>query len=280
MITDWETNLLYLADTLPAKYWAFYGQFKNVIKRLEISYKLIPNTKDIWAVDYMPIQIGKQQFVKFSYNPDYLQGALKWKNTISNVNVICKELQIEHEISDIVLDGGNVVKVTNKVILCDKVFNENPGIEKISLINALKSLFEVDTLIFIPTDPYDIIGHADGLVRFYDDDTVLINQYLKKDSRYASKLRSVLQEANLHVIEIPYNPYNNKTNLQANGIYINYLQMHDAIILPTFGLVEDNMVLDQFKELFPKHRIETVNSTEIANHGGVLNCISWNISSD
>ena len=48
------------------------------------------------------------------------------------------------------------------------------------MIDSLTELFEVDKIIFIPTDEDDIFGHADGMVRFIDDDTVLINNYSKE----------------------------------------------------------------------------------------------------
>ena len=57
MITDSQTNLLYLADTLPKNYPIFYERFEKLLIENKINFKLLPNTKDVWAVDYMPIQI-------------------------------------------------------------------------------------------------------------------------------------------------------------------------------------------------------------------------------
>ena len=42
---------------------------------------MLQGTKDIWAVDYMPVQIQDDEFVQFVYNPDYLQSK-KWRNRI------------------------------------------------------------------------------------------------------------------------------------------------------------------------------------------------------
>jgi agmatine deiminase len=73
----------------------------------------------------------------------------------------------------------------------------------------------------------------------------------------------------LNLVRIPYNVYDNKNNDQANGDYINYLQMDNLVIVPTFGLKEDDEVIRQFEDLFAEQRIETVKSNEIANDGGV-----------
>jgi len=115
--------------------------------------------------------------VQFVYNPDYLRDTVKWSKTISNVNVICKEINLAPKKSNIVLDGGNVTRTTDKVTMCDKVFTENPIIKEKDLTKELQELFQVDKLIFIPTHPIDFTGYADGMVRFYNSDTVLINDF-------------------------------------------------------------------------------------------------------
>ncbi|RNI33607.1 hypothetical protein EFY79_18475 [Hanamia caeni] len=52
-------------------------------------------------------------------------------------------------------------------------------------------------------------------------------------------------------LEIPCNTSANKNNDQANGEYLNYLQLKNVIILPAFGIPEDEIVMEQFKKLFP-----------------------------
>jgi agmatine deiminase len=78
MITDSQTNTLYLADTLPIRYPIFCSAFEKVLNENKINFRFIPGTKDIWAVDYMPIQTDINQFVQFVYNPKYLQD-IKYK---------------------------------------------------------------------------------------------------------------------------------------------------------------------------------------------------------
>lgn len=73
MITDSQTNFLYLADTLPKNYSGFYNRFEKVLNECNIKFSFLPQTKDVWAVDYMPIQIDLNKFIHFVYNPSYLQ---------------------------------------------------------------------------------------------------------------------------------------------------------------------------------------------------------------
>ncbi len=125
MITDSQTNFLYLADTLPTKYPDFYKRFEKVLKECNIEFALLPNTKDVWAADYMPIQTDLNRFVQFVYNPSYLQ-TKKLLKTISDVDTICNKIGISTSKTKIILDGGNVTRWTNKVIMTDRVFQGQP----------------------------------------------------------------------------------------------------------------------------------------------------------
>ncbi len=276
MIPDNSTNLLYLSDILPKKYPSFYKRFEEILQECKIDYKLLPGTKDIWAVDYMPVQVHNGRFIQFVYNPDYLQKSQKLKDTISNVADICLSIFLTPEKSDIVLDGGNVIQWTDKVTMCDKVFKENRNIKKEHLVLKLQNLFKVDRIIFVPQDPNDFTGHADGMVRFLDTNTVLINKYSNENPEFETVFRKSLSDAGLKYIEIPYAPDLN-SYVSAKGLYLNYLQMEDIVIIPTFGIKEDDAAVKQFEQLFNGCTIKTVNSNEISRNGGVLNCISWNI---
>jgi len=276
MVTENQTNKLYLADCLPTKHPKFFADFEATLKKCGISFQLLLNTKDIWAVDYMPIQVSLDKFVQFVYNPDYLQSK-KWIKTISDVENICNSINLKRIKSDIVLDGGNVTKTTDKVIMCDKIFLENPNYERRQLSNKLRELFEVDELYFVPQQPKDFTGHADGMVRFLDNKTVIINDNSKEKPEFQRAFKIALDNAGLDYIEIPYNPYGNKTYGQANGDYINFLQMQNTVIIPTFGIKEDEIVVQQFEQLFKGQNIATIDSNEVADNGGILNCITWNI---
>lgn len=277
MIHDRETNFLYFADKLKKeKYSAFLARFEKVLIENDIQYEFLSKTKDIWAVDFMPVQVSVDNFVQFEYNPDYLQSKTQHK-TISDVDSICKSIGILPNRSKLIVDGGNVVRTTNKVIMCDKVFKENPTVSEKELIKQLRDTFEVDHLFFVPWDTSDFTGHADGMVRFVDSNTVLINAYINETIEYQRSFRIALHNAGLDWIEIPYNPYNNKPSSSAEGVYLNYLQMKQAVIIPTFKRKEDEKAVRILEQVFKGQKIATIDSNEIAIEGGILNCISWNI---
>src|ERR1019366_8299611 len=100
---------------------------------------------------------------------------------------------------------------------------------------------QVEKIIFIPTHPLDYTGHADGMIRFIDDKTVLINDLSKEKREFQLNVHMALHNAGIKWIEVPYNPYKNIDYIQAIGVYINYLEMKDLIILPIFGMKEDKL---------------------------------------
>ncbi|MFD0751293.1 agmatine deiminase family protein [Mucilaginibacter calamicampi] len=279
MVNDTETNFLYLADTLPIKYPSFFKRLEALLIRCEVSYGLLPGTKDIWAVDYMPIQVGLEKFVQFSYNPSYLQGP-KYADLITDSDKVCEQIGINPVKSTIVLDGGNVIRCDDKVIMTERIFKDNPNYDKDLLITQLRELLEVEHIYLIPEQPYDFTGHADGMVRFVDDNTILVNDYQRESKRFQQAFDAAIRKTGLDTIKVPYNPYDNKGTYSAVGDYINYLQMEDIAIVPTFGIAEDDAVVKLLESVFTNSKLVTIDASDIAKDGGVLNCISWNIRID
>lgn len=277
MITDNQTNFVYLADSLLSKYPNFAKEFIAALSDNNIPYDFLPGTMDVWAVDYMPIQVSDNKFVRFTYSPDYLISTKKWAKTISNVDAICGKIGIETIKSDIVLDGGNISRWKDKIIMTNKIFLENPKYSELQLIQELKDLFGIDEIYFVPVEIGDWLGHVDGMARFTSTDTVLVNDLkLEKKPDYINFLMS-LHNAKLKWLEFPFNPYSNEDINDAAGLYLNYLELSDFVVLPIFGLITDDEAIKRAKEIFPNKKIIPVKSNEPAKHNGVINCLTWNI---
>lgn len=224
----------------------------------------------------MPVQLTKSDYVQFTYDPDYLKPE-KHQHLLTDTNVVCQGISLTPKKSNIVLDGGNIIRTSDKVIMCDKVFNENPHISKTQLTNELSNLFEIDRFIFIQWDQNDFTGHADGMVRFVDDNTVLINEPTNENPKCEEQLRSTLKDAGVEMIELPFMPPNDLSFISAKGLHLNYLHMKQAILVPIFNQATDDKALRIMEEIFQGQKIVPIDCNEIAFEGGVLNCISWNV---
>lgn len=279
MISDEKTNFLYLADTLPKLFPEFWKQFELALKEQKINFDFLPGTNDVWCRDYMPVQTNAKRFVQFVYQPGYLQ-TIEYKPTISNPDEICRKVGIKTIHSEIKLDGGNVIKSEKQAIVTDKIFSENPQIERKQLIVQIQELLEVERLHVIPKQPFDFTGHADGMVRFLDEETLLLNDFGFEKDWFQKRLKGKLNQTGLKIEKFVYSPMlslSKEDKDTAEGTYINFLQIGKVIFLPVFNKTEDEIALKQTQNYFPGCTVIPVFSNELAKKGGVLNCISWNI---
>ncbi len=178
------------------------------------------------------------------------------------------------------LDGGNVVGWGGRWILTDRIFRENPDFARDELLGILRELLRADDLIVIPVEPGDVVGHADGVVRLLTDSLVVINDYSVIAPWYGRRLRSILRRAGLEWVELPYRPeeavYDGIPS--AVGCYANFLMLKGLIVVPTFGLPEDDIALRIIEEHAGPSAVTSLDCTDLARGGGVLNCVTWTIS--
>lgn len=261
------TTIYFSALLKQKKYLSFYNRLVKLFEDNSPSCKFVEETKDIWMRDFMPIKSTDGKYIQFDYHPRYLK---KYPKLITDGSIIAKHLEIDTIKTDIKLDGGNFVCRNKTAIITSRIFKENPNYSEQELIGKIKNLLKLNKIIIIEEEN-DTYGHSDGMVRFVNDNTVLINEYPKKDIKYKKALIDVLEKENLKYIEIPST--DSMTN--AIGLYINYLQFDDIIILPSFNIENDKKALELFKDIFKEYKILQLDCTEIAKDGGVLNCISW-----
>ena len=283
MIQDYQTNMVYLAEGL--KYYK--PVYTNLLKALEkegIPYRFLPRTKSkkhIWARDYMPIQLEKDKFMVHKYSPDYLVG---FEDYIPDYEAIVKDLNLNCIVTDIDMDGGNVVKCGKKVIMTNKIIGGNllPYVEDIKdglkrrLINSLEDYMKAE-IILIPQDRYDEYGHADGMVRYIGANDVLMNCYENLDPNLHDQLKDILSR-HFHVETLHFKIPRCSKYVWA---YINFLQVGRCIFVPGLGIEEDKLAIEQIQSFYPNHKVILIDGCmDLVREGGALNCISWNILTD
>lgn len=263
--------MIYLSDKLIEKN-EYSNAVSNLLEALEksnTSFRFVHNTKDIWMRDYMPVRTKSGRYVAFRYEPSYLDDTpglcTEYRRDISS------QLGISVIYSDINLDGGNVVFSPSRkqAIISDRVFSENPFCDNATLVRELESLLEARVII-IPSLKSDMTGHADGMVRFVDENTVIGNRTNHKNG-LEQRIKWVLQCHGLTVVDFPYF---SEGWSSAVGCYLNFIETERDIFMPVFGCEMDKKAVNMAKNIFSKSII-SVNIREIAEDGGGLNCISW-----
>lgn len=272
MVTDRETNIVYISDLLASECPDFFKRFVALLQTHNIPFGIIQGTNDIWVRDYMPIQIYKNHFAQYCYNPDYLQGSQEDRASITDVNPICTDLNISCYKTDLIIDGGNVVRVGRFVIMTEKVYAENKHLAPVEIRKQLREIFHCD-VIMLPWDKYEKYGHADGIVKAIDDNTVLLTNYEDYAPKICAKFENILSK-HFRVKKLHYNVVERN---DCNWAYINFLRIGNSIILPGLGISEDNQAFEQIKKLYPDCTILQIEASEVVHKGGALNCITWNI---
>jgi len=274
MISDFKTNTIYFSELLKTdlRFSETSNKIISTIETYGTKIKFLPDTKDIWARDYMPIQINDKKFIEYRYDPDYLQGNWKGHRDLKTYpDIVCDSIKLPREKSDLIMDGGNFVKSSDCVILTEKIIKENRLFySKTDLIKKLYDTFQVDKVVLIPQDKLDVYGHSDGMIRFINNDMVLINHYYKADTVMAYRLKQA-------GLKTEYINFTVKKNDKRNWAYLNFLQTKDFILLPKFGIDEDEQAFEQIEDFYPDYRgkIAQVEMREIVRFGGALNCITW-----
>lgn len=275
MITDNLTDAVFFSDLLPKRCPKLYESLHEILQDKGIDHRLLSNTKDIWCRDYMPIQADDKHFVFYKYNPDYLQTPY-YKKTITDVNRIeninCLRQKKWTDL-DLVIDGGNVVKCDDKIIMTEKVFSENKDKKRNVIIRLLEETFLCD-FVFLPWDREEIFGHSDGIVHYIGDNRVLMTNYADFDTDMARRFTNILKK---HVEVIPLT-YNVRRKHKRSWAYINYLQIGKLVLVPRLGIPEDEQALQQIKEALPQCEVFGVPALEAVRRGGALNCVSWNVN--
>lgn len=272
-------EIVYMSELLEERFQESFNRLTAVLKKHGVEYRLLKGTKDIWCRDYMPIQTESGKLIQFRYDPSYLKGQKEWEESRSDVREVCRLNGFEPVFSNINLDGGNVLLCSGRAIVSDRIFSENPEYtDKNQLIKELSELLEAE-IIVIPAQKGDYTGHADGMVRFVNHDTILGNNRSEEYKYWSNGIEKVLKDKKLKYIDVPffYGYKDSKHPENAIGIYVNYLEVGNLIVLPVFEVEgnKDAEAIETFKQIFPDKIIETINYNEVALEGGVLNCSTW-----
>ncbi len=271
--TNNEGQTVYMSGLLMDRYPETCHNLLEILEKHNTNYSFLKGTKDIWCRDYMPVRIESGKLIQFRYEPSYLKGKPEWEESRSDVREVCRLNGINAQFSDINLDGGNVLICGGRAILSDRIFPENPNIDKNELLARLSDLLECE-IIIIPTIHGDLTGHADGMVRFVDRDTLLGNNLDSEYKYWREGMQKVLTKYKLSYIDVPF--FEDKEHPDsAIGVYVNFIEVNNLLVVPIFGNEQDKGVLAILHRAFPDKQIETLNYNDIALEGGLLNCTTW-----
>ena len=281
LMHDEETNLVYFSPWLKDKkdgHPAFYQNLKNLLNEMGIESRELQSTRDYWARDYMPIQLGENDFLRYHYYPDYLVNKEDIE-TITEVTKVLPGMGIHCRYTPLIIDGGNMVPCGPYIVMTDKVFTENRREKGDSEFKALLESELGHPVIIIPWTSHDgdVYGHSDGFIKWCGDNRILMGNHGDSYPDEAAAIRRILKCYGFEVTEMRFNKKVSSPSPELNWAYINFLQVGKSIIMPKFKIEEDAIAQQYIQAAFPDCDIRQIEMTKIAEEGGALHCISWNI---
>ena len=153
------------------KYQSSTERLFTALTAHRVPYQLLDNTHDIWLRDFMPVKTKSGKYISFRYEPRYLKDYPELRTDFRRE--IAPSLSLENLVySDINLDGGNIVFSPSRetAVISDRIFMENRNYSSAELVQELEQLLEARVII-IPSLRSDMTGHADGMVRFVNENT-------------------------------------------------------------------------------------------------------------
>lgn len=275
MITDNQTNKIYFSPALEKECPKLWESIHKALTERGIRHGLLlREPMYIWCRDYMPIQITDDKFVSYHFKPDYL---LKYKNRYQYAlacdgGKICSEMNYPTKKMNLIIDGGNVVKCDNTIIMTEKVFVENSDKSRTDVEKILRDSLQCE-ILFLPWDKEEIYGHSDGIIHYAGEGRVLMTNYKDYDMHIAREIEKRLAKR-FDVIKLSYKA---KRKHRSNWAYINFLQVNKLIMVPQLGLEEDEQAIAQISNVFTDSEVIGIPALEAVRKGGALNCVSWNV---
>ena len=253
--------------------------------RANLNYKVNSKLESIWLRDFAGFNMSNKIVKPIFYYEDDSKVSNKISSSMQTLNSLLGKNIIN---IPLIWDGGNLVTNGKVGIVTERIIEDNIiEFSEFEIKEIIESNLGIK-LIIIPELKGDKLAHSDGYLAFIAEDTVLLSKYpnisyFNKDNKYVSQIEKILSSNGFDtIIRIIDNPDDAEPYCEdiesAKGIYVNFLQLNDLIILPEYTLnSKDKYDYNKinFDKLSKFGKVETINCDKLAKFGGVLHCISF-----
>lgn len=253
---------------------------------------------DTWVRDHGPITVYEEDepvLLDFVFNG--------WGNKYpsENDNRITLSLYnsdafpgYDYQQVDFVLEGGSIETDGNGTLLttssCLLTASRNTGMSLEDVEDVLEDRLGMVYFLWLENSALagdDTDGHIDMLARFIDPETIAYTACNNKsDANYASltamkaeleALRNQDDEAYILVPLLMPEPLFNKQGKQLPASYANFLIVNKAVLVPTYGVAEDENAITTLKLHFPEHEVVGVACRALIEQFGSLHCATMQL---
>ncbi|GAB1420750.1 hypothetical protein MASR2M15_08670 [Anaerolineales bacterium] len=272
---------------VPNELWAravyTYLALRKQAKLDAIHFTLI-KTNDIWIRDYGPI-IGFDPSgqrvasnARYAVLPQYPQA-----DDDGMSEAWASLYQIPVQSINLDTEGGNLwTDGQGTLIMSEQLFYSNRYYDRDRMLAYLHELYDFEKLIITPRLTLEETGHIDLLVKLISPNQLLISEASSRSTAtLLRKARAILEaETNAQgqqyeIIPLPTpSLYLNWFTYSIRRAYTNALTVNGRVLVPVFGIREDEQALRVYEQAMPDYEIIPIESAKGSNGGGAVHCMT------
>lgn len=251
---------------------------------------------DTWARDHAAITVQQgNEFLIY----DFMFNGWGLKFAADKDNLITKQL-FEKGIynstklinPDLVLEGGSIESDGMGTLLtttnCILSPNRNPHFSKDEIEHKLIKLFGLKRVLWLENGHLlgdDTDAHIDTVARFCDENTIAYVQCVDENEIHYTDLKKMEMELQqfktldnkpYQLIPLPMADaiYAEDDNRRLPATYANFLILNDVVLMPTYGVAQDESAIQQLQKAFPSKKVIGIDCRALLLQHGSLHCIT------
>jgi len=234
---------------------------------------------DVWMRDFTTV--NPEAPVQFTYTWASMTKT-ESRSVQGSFNQLANTVDLSRTSTNLLLDGGNLVDNYNGRVITTTRFLADNGLSYVEGVNQLKSILNASEVAIIAPDE-EVLAHADGMVSWIDDNTLIINDY-SADETFRTKVMTELKRSfpGINIIEVPVtyttNPAGQWDGFEsACGINLNATTTYNNIYVPVFNMPHEQEALDLISQNTTKQIIQ-INAEGVCAMGGSVRCLTWQLA--
>lgn len=103
-----------------------------------------------------------------------------------------------------------------------------------------------------------MLGHSDGMVRWIDENSVIVNDFSNESKSFNDRLIRSLKKCGLNIKFMKYGE-GFFSKIRDWGAYLNFIKINGLLIVPVYGTDDDYVAIEQIKKIYGGCKVETIN---------------------
>jgi agmatine/peptidylarginine deiminase len=250
-------------------------------------------TNDTWARDSSALCVeenGEVKLLDFIFTGWGGKFDAHLDNEMSRA--IANRYSATMESYNFILEGGGVESNGNGIVLttseCVLNKNRNHTLDSIEITQKLSAYLGATEILYLNHGYLagdDTDSHIDTLARFCDEKTIMYVKCNDESDEHYKELK--LMEEELQELEISHGfklvalPMTDEMiydDERLPATYANFLIVNGAVIVPIYGLSQDEEVLEIFRKTFVGREIVGVDCSVLVRQHGSLHCVTMNFA--